>query len=177
MNMRKMQQKVFHGLDFVNGKQVSVVVAASSQRAAVEALRGVGLNVTVRHVADYWNVTGNKDQCATALAAPGEVFASSSLDSRDYKALPKRPLPPPSRPHPPKIPKDPEGFRQYTKARREDSDENKRKRGERRVSTWIPKDAAEALDQLTGGSKERGAVQSALVAALKFAAQQGAVAA
>ena len=59
-------------------------------------------------------------------------------------------------------------------ARRADSDEAKRARGERRLTTWLPKEAAEALDRLTGGSKERGAVQAALVLALTTcAAQQG----
>ncbi|MEJ7804433.1 MAG: hypothetical protein WKG03_00715 [Telluria sp.] len=167
-----MENKVFRGSDAINGKQVAVVVAASSQRAAVVALQSAGLTVSVRHLASYWSVTGNAKDCAAALSAPGTVFAASSLDKHDYKPVPKRPIPAATFPKVPKIPTDPEERRQYDAARREGSDEAKRLRGERRLTTWLPKEAADALDKLTGNNKERGAVQAALVEALLSCAAQ-----
>lgn len=170
--MRNMELKVFSGAALVNGKQVHVILAASSQRGAVAALHGVGLDVSVRHLTTYWRVTGNEQDRAIALASPGKVLAASSLQSSDFKPLPPRPLA--KVPQPPKVPTDPEARKRYDVARRADSDEAKRARGERRLTTWLPKEAAEALDRLTGGSKERGAVQAALVLALTTcAAQQG----
>lgn len=173
--MRKMKQKVFKGATFNNGKQVAVVVAASSQRNAVAALHEYGLNVTIRELATYWSVTGNKIDCETALAQPGQVFIASTLEAQDYKPLPHCPLVKPSTPPEPKIPKDPEGKKLYDKSRRIASNTSKRQRGEVHVNAWLPPEAVEALNKLTSGSRERGAIKAALVLALTTcAAQQGA---
>lgn len=72
----------------------------------------------------------------------------------------------------PKVPTDPEERKAYDRQRVARSDSAKLARGERRLTSWIPKEAADALDKLTGGSKERGAVQAALVLALTTCAAQ-----
>lgn len=164
--MRKLENKVFSGSETINGKQVSVIVACTSQRAAAEALHAHGLRTTLKHVSTHWVVTGNTATRAIALAAPGKVFAASTMGGKDFKALPVDARDGADQAKLPKVPKDPELRKVYDKERREGSDEGKRKRGERRLTTWLPKDAVEALDRLTGGSTERGAVQAALVKAL-----------
>jgi hypothetical protein len=50
--------------------------------------------------------------------------------------------------------------------RRKRSDDEKRKRGEVRVTAWISPEAAHALEWLTRGKKARGAVADALNEAL-----------
>jgi hypothetical protein len=159
-----MEMKVFNGWTMKNGKQVAVIVAASSQRKASAALAEFGIDASVRAIQSYWAITGNKKHCEVALAVPGQAFAASSLDSDDYKPLPRKPLA--KVPQLPKTPTDPEGKRLYDKNRREASDKNKRERGERRISSWLPPEAAAALDRLTGGDESRGAVRAALVLAL-----------
>lgn len=163
--MRKAELKVYTGWSMIDGKQRTVIVAASSQRTAVAALANFGIGISVRHLVTYWTITGNRKQCALALSAPEQAFAASSLDTDDYAPLPRRKLSQGATAAP-KVPKDPEGRRAYDKEKRVDSDESKRARGERRLTAWIPKEAAEALDKITGGSAERGAVREALTDAL-----------
>jgi hypothetical protein len=173
--MRKMELKVFGGWTLIDGKQVAAVVAASSQRNAVAALAEYGIGLTVRELVAYWPITGNRKQCEVALAVPGTVYAASSLDTDDYKPLPRRPLPKTAAKREPKVPTDPQGRKLYDKERREVSNATKIERGELRINSWIPADAAAALDQMTGGSRERGAVREALALALKtYVAHQGA---
>ena len=71
----------------------------------------------------------------------------------------------------PKVPKDPEERKAYDRARRKSSDERKALSGERRLTTWISSEASTALDKLTGGSKDRGAIQTALEKTLIFCAE------
>ncbi len=163
--MRKAELKVYNGSSVVGGKQRTVIVAASSQRSAVAALANFGIGISLRHLATYWTVTGNRKQCEVALSQPGQAFAASSLDTDDYAPLPARALAPPG-PKVPKIPTDPEERKLYDLKRRENSDKAKLERGERRVTTWLPKEAAAALDRITGNSAERGAVQAAIARAL-----------
>ena len=154
--------KVFAGLESVRGaKQARVLVAATSQQAAVEALRACGMHTTRRTIGQYWSVTGNKRECELALSAPGTVFASSGIDEDDFERLPV--IPPEQRQ--PKKPMD-------DVQRRQKSDAEKIERGELRVNSWIPPEAAAALTKITGGSNERGAIREALSRALvSFAAQ------
>jgi hypothetical protein len=159
--------KVFAGSDFIDGKQVRVIVATTSRNKAVEALNACGLWVSLGHVTTHFCDTGNKVERATALAAPGEVFAASSLMGKDFAVVPKK-----------------GAKRTATKARerqpamsaaerRGKSDAAKRERGERRLTTWISPDAGEALNKLTGGSTAKGAIQHAIEAALTLLAAQG----
>lgn len=163
--MRTAELKVYFGDHVIDGKRRPVIVAASSQRTAVAALANFGIGISVRHLVTYWATTGNRKQCEIALSAPGQAFAASSIDAADYAPLPRR-QPSPGAAAAPKVPKDPEGRRAYDKEKRVDSDESKRARGERRLTSWIPKEAADALDNITGGSAERGAVREALTDAL-----------
>jgi len=96
-----------------------------------------------------------------ALSAPGTVFASHGANQDDYEPLPV--IPPEQRQ--PKMPMD-------DVQRRQKSDAEKIERGELRVNSWIPPEAAAALAKITGGSNERGAIREALSRALvSFAAQ------
>jgi len=169
--MRTGELKVYRGAERINGKQVHVIVAATSQRTAVAALANFGIGISVRHLVTYWSVTSNSKECEIAMLHPGQAFASSSTQDTDFAPLPRRSLPPPA-PVLPRVPKDPEARKEYDKRNRENSDSSKRARGERRLSTWIPKEAAEALDKLTGGDTTRGAVQAALVQAILFSASR-----
>jgi len=169
--MRIGEMKVYSGASMVNGKQVAVIVAATSQRTAVAALENFGIVISVRHLITYWTVTGNRKACEVALAQPGLAFAATSLDSDDYAPLPQR-IPAPRQLGEPKVPKDRDGRRTYDREKRGESDTAKRERGERRLTCWIPKEAAEALDKMTNGSAERGAVRDALTLALVAYANQ-----
>lgn len=172
--MRKMELKVFSGMT-TSRPQTRAIVAVSSQRAAVEALQGVGMNVSLRRVATHWNITHNVHECNVALSKPGTVFAAVSANgpgAKHFEPMPILSTPLPPEPKVPKIPTDPDEYKVYTKNRRIGSDKNKLERGERRVTTWLPKEAVDALDKLTGGSTERGAVQNALANALIACAAQ-----
>lgn len=81
-------------------------------------------------------------------------------------------VPPKTSPKVPKVPKDPEERKAYDRARRKSSDERKALSGERRLTTWISSEASASLDKLTGGSKDRGVIQTALEKALIFCADQ-----
>lgn len=170
--MRNMELKVFKSWIVVSDtERADLILAASSQRKAFDALQSVGLDISIRTIAQFWGFTDDENECAIALASPGEVFISP-FEAGKYERMPKRELV--KLPKAPKIPTDPEERKRYDAARRGNSDDAKRLRGERRLTTWLPKEAAEALDKLTGGSTERGAVQAALVLALTTcAAQQG----
>lgn len=50
--------------------------------------------------------------------------------------------------------------------RRKRSDDLKRERGEERLTMWLSPEASKALNQITGGSKERGVIQAAVNNAL-----------
>jgi hypothetical protein len=154
--------KVFAGLESARGaKQARVLVAATSQQAAAEALRACGLHTTRRTIGQYWSVTGNRRECELAMSMPGAVFASSGIDEDDFVQLPV--IPPEQRQ--PKVPMDPV-------QRRQKSDAEKIARGEVRLNSWIPPEAAAALAKITSGSEERGIVRDALTRALiSFAAQ------
>lgn len=166
--MTKAALKVFSGSGFILGKQVRGLVAATSQKAAIEALQAAGMSIGPNAFRSFWTATGNEADCETALASPGDVFVTSSTSARDYRPV----KPKATAATLPKVPKDPEERKKYDAKRRAESDEDKRARGERRLTTWLPKEAAEALDKLTGGSTERGAVQAALVRALTTSAAQ-----
>lgn len=169
--MTKAALKVFSGSGFILGIQVRGLVAAASQKAAIEALQAVGMSIGPNAFRSFWTVTGNDADCETALASPGDVFVTSSTSARDYRRVkPKATAATP--PKVPKVPKDPEERKKYDADRRAESDKDKKARGERRLTTWLPREAAEALDKLTGGSTERGAVQAALVRALTASAAQ-----
>lgn len=85
-----MKLKVFSGSDIVNGKQVSILIAATSIAKAVNAMKECGLHTTAGHIAKYWSVTGNAGDIATAIAQPGTVFASSTMTGHDFKPLANR---------------------------------------------------------------------------------------
>ena len=161
--MRQMELKVFRSWIVLDDKQTDVMLAASSQRKAFAALQSVGLDISIRTIAQFWGFSDDETECAIALASPGEVFVSP-MDAGNWKVLPKRELAKP--PKEPKIPTDPEGIKRYNKTRREASEAGKRARGEVRVNSWLPPDAVAALRLLTGGDESRGAVQKALVLAL-----------
>lgn len=56
-------------------RQARVVVAASSRKAAVEAMRTAGLsNMTAHHLSLYGAVTGNDIEIAVTQDEPGVVF-------------------------------------------------------------------------------------------------------
>lgn len=162
--MRFGEMKVFDGTETIDGAEVRVIIAATSRNAAVAALEKFGLSVSVRRLVTYWTQSTDRRICDIALSEPGQAFGQRQDNA--FFPLPQRPLVRPAGAPVPRVPKDPEGRKAYDKEKREDSDANKRARGERRVSTWIPKEAAAALDKLTGGSKSKGAVQEALVLAL-----------
>jgi hypothetical protein len=169
--MRFGTMKAFEGTETIDGKEVRVIIAATSRNAASVALEKFGLAVSVRRLMTYWKQDPERIICEIAMSEPGQAFAQRA--DRAFYPLPVRPLVRPEGAPEPRVPKDPEGRKAYDKEKREDSDTNKRARGERRVSTWIPKEAADALDRLTGGSKSKGAVQAALVQAI-LAASAGA---
>lgn len=78
--------KVFGGLTFAKGRgQVRTIVAETSQKKAAEKL-----DVSVNYLRDYFSVTGNPVECETALAKPGVVFMSSSIDTRDFEPQPAK---------------------------------------------------------------------------------------
>ena len=166
--MRFGEMKVFDGREVIDGKEVRVIIAATSRNAAVAALEKFGLSVSVRRLITYWEQSRERVICEIAMSEPGQAFAQR--DDNAFYPLPLRPLMRSAEAPAPRVPKDPEGRRIYDKERREESDASKRARGERRVSTWIPKEAAEALDKLTGGSTTKGAVQAALIQAILTAA-------
>lgn len=77
--------KVYGGNDFevVNGrrKQVRVIVAATSQKAAAEA---VGISLSA--LRSDWSETWNDLELETAMSAPGVVFHTSGTGSeKDYR--------------------------------------------------------------------------------------------
>jgi hypothetical protein len=69
-------------------RQVRVIVAARSQKAAVEALQEAGARVTVGFLRTYGAVTGNATEVAVATASPGQVFFAEDRFGSDY--LPAR---------------------------------------------------------------------------------------
>lgn len=77
-----MKLKVFGGLMIINGKQVRIIVAATSQKKAAE-LTGVSL----AHLRDYWSVTGNAVELDVALSKPNTVFVSDSDFGKDFVEL------------------------------------------------------------------------------------------
>jgi hypothetical protein len=156
--------KVFAGSDFIGGKQVRVIVATTSRNKVVEALTACGLPVSLSQVTAHFVDTGNKVERATALAAPGEVFAASSLLSKDFAVVPRKRTATKAREKLPAM---------SAAERRGKSDAAKRERGERRLTTWISPEAGEALNKLTGGSTAKGAIQHAIEAALTLLAAQG----
>lgn len=162
--MRVGELKVYDGVESVNGKEARVIVAATSQRTAVAALAQFGIGISVRRLMTYWTISSDQRASEIALSQPGQAFGQRPDNA--FYPLPRRAVPQSSAPAAPKVPKDPDGRRQYDKEKREDSDATKRARGERRLTSWLPKEAADALDQMTGGSAERGAVREALTAAL-----------
>jgi len=75
--------KVWGGLVHMGARgQCRTVVAATSQAKAAEALR-----CTLSELRAWWSVSGNKDDLAAALSAPGQVFMASSSMGRDFRPV------------------------------------------------------------------------------------------
>ena len=78
--MRAKKLKVFGSLMRNDkGKYVRTIVATSSQKEAATILR-----TSVGHLRDYWSITGNKTELATALAKPRVVFMASTSMGYDF---------------------------------------------------------------------------------------------
>lgn len=72
-------------------RQVRVIVAATSQRAAVEALNAAGLRITLGEMRTYWSQTGNDHELAAATV-PGQVLWADEQGIRsaaDYREVPR----------------------------------------------------------------------------------------
>ena len=72
--------KVYGGLKHMGARgQLRTIVATTSRAKAAEL---VGLRPS--EMANYWSVTGNQTELATALAEPGQVFQASSTMGKDF---------------------------------------------------------------------------------------------
>jgi hypothetical protein len=77
------KMKVFGGLVHMGARgQVRTIVAATSQANAAEAV-----GETLNGFRGWWSETGNKDELATALDRPGQVFQASSSRGKDFRPV------------------------------------------------------------------------------------------
>jgi hypothetical protein len=68
-------------------RQVRVIVAATSQPAARQALEAAGVGrIPAGMFRDYWSSTGNADELAAATR-PGQVLWSNEGGPRDFREL------------------------------------------------------------------------------------------
>lgn len=83
------RMKVFGGATFApGGAQQRTIVAASSQKAAVQALKDAGIpNITLGEFRGYWAVTHNEDELRIALESPLTVFRSSDRWKPNFHPL------------------------------------------------------------------------------------------
>ena len=76
-------------------RQVRVVVAATSQVKAVEAMQQAGMgNMTVNHLRNYGAVTSNPTEVEVAHTSPGQVFWSEDKYTDkidDFHPVPRKP--------------------------------------------------------------------------------------
>ena len=76
------KMKVFRGLVFRGRRQVRTIVAAPSQAAAARAV-----HETLHRVREWWHVTSNNVELATALAKPGQVFMASDRMAKYFRPV------------------------------------------------------------------------------------------
>jgi hypothetical protein len=75
--------KVFGGLVHMGARgQCRTIVATTSQAKAAEAL-----HCSLGELRGWWSETGNKDELATALPKPGQVFIATSSMGRDFRPV------------------------------------------------------------------------------------------
>jgi len=77
-----MKTKVFQGLLIIDGKQLEACICATS-RHRVSMLTGL----SVSYLADYWTITGNKEQIEAARMEPDTVLVRKLNSQGPYKAI------------------------------------------------------------------------------------------
>jgi hypothetical protein len=88
--------KVFEGAGFVGGPdQVKIIVAATSRKSAIAALREHGIRETESHMASHWRTHATwegmplEETFNRAVEAAGTPFATSTYSDPKYRAVPK----------------------------------------------------------------------------------------